>query len=178
MQTEQTRTRPNDHPALRGSRPSPARNRYAPVVWLAVLVPFVVTIFANGPAGGLVPHGTYHLLYAAIVAVAVYAVLRWRSSSTRKSARLLMLLIAVLQGLAVLGHLGEWASTLSDDRYQEPGIGLVKGNEALHTSFASVTVPALALSIVLLIAATVVAATRASREHASRPAYTQPTHNT
>ena len=178
MTTEQTRTRPHDHRALGGNGPHSARNPYAPMVWLAVLVPFVVTILANGPAGGLVPHGTYHLIYVAIVAVAVYAVLRWRSSSTGRTARLLMALIAVLQGLAVLGHLGEWASTLSDDRYQEPGIGLIKGNEALHTTFASVTVPALVLSIVLLIAATTVAASRASREHAARPTYTQPTHNT
>ena len=42
-----------------------------------------------------------------------------------------------------------------DAHYEEAGIGLVEGNEALHTTFANVTVPALALSIVLLIAATV-----------------------
>lgn len=68
-----------------------------------------------------------------------------------------MLLITMLQGLAVVGHIGEWASTLSDAHYEEAGIGLVQGNEALHTTFANITVPALALSIVLPIAATVAA---------------------
>ena len=152
--TEQTR-----RPALDlrpSSRPHPLSNPKAAAVWLAILVPFVITILANGPVGGLIPHGTYHLVYAVIVLLAIYAVLTWRSSSTSKNARLLMLLIAVLQSLAVVGHIGEWASTLSDAHYEEAGIGLVQGNETLHTTFASITVPALALSIVLLIAATVV----------------------
>ncbi len=161
MNTEQTR-----RPALDlrpNRRPHPLRNPKA-AVWLAILVPFVITILANGPAGGLIPHGTYHLAYVAIVLIAIYAVLMWRSSSTSKTARLLMLLIAVLQGLAIVGHIGEWASTLSDAHYEEAGIGRVEGNEALHTTFANITVPALALSIVLLIGATVAS----SRKDAAR----------
>ncbi len=153
MNIEQTRG-----PALDlrpSSRPHPLRNPKAAAVWLTILVPFVITILANGPAGGLIPHGTYHLVYVAIVLIAIYAVLTWRSSSTSTNPRLLMLLIAVLQGLAVVGHIGEWASTLSEAHYEEAGIGLVEGNEAVHTTLANVTVPALALSIVLLIAATV-----------------------
>ena len=142
------------------SRPRPLRHPVAAAVWLAILAPFVITILANGPAGGLIPHGTYHLVYAAIVLIAIYAVLAWRSTSAKGNARLLMLLIAVLQGLAVIGHIGEWASTLSDDRYQEAGIGLLKGDETLHTSFANLTVPALALSILLLMVTTVVARNR------------------
>ena len=162
MNTEQTR-----QPALDlrpSSRPHPLRNPKAAAAWLAILVPFVITILANGPAGGLIPHGTYHLVYVAIVLIAIYAVLTWRSSNTSRTARLLMLLIAVLQGLAVVGHIGEWASTLSDDRYEEAGIGLVQGNETLHTAFANVTVPALALSIALLVGATVAS----SRKDAAR----------
>jgi hypothetical protein len=160
MTTRQLSTQPGDPMLGSGSRRHPARNLNGALVWLAVAVPFVVTVLAGGPAGGLLPHGTYHLLYAAIVGAAVYVLLKWRSLSTKTSARLLMLVIAVLQGLAIVGHLGEWASTLFDDRYEEAGTGLVKGDEALHTAFASVTVPALALSILLLIATTLVAARR------------------
>ncbi len=162
MNIEQTR-----RPALDvrpSSRPHPLRSPKAGAVWLAILVPFVITILANGPAGGLIPHGTYHLVYVAIVLIAIYAVLTWRSSSTSTNARLLMLLIAVLQGLAVVAHIGEWASTLSDAHYEEAGIGLVQGNETLHTTFAKITVPALALLIVLLIAATIAS----SRKDAAR----------
>ena len=164
MNTEQTR-----RPALDlrpSSRPHPLRNPKAAAAWLPILVPFVITVLANGPAGGLIPHGTYHLVYVAIVLIAIYAVLTWRSSNTSRNARLLMLLIALLQGLAVVGHIGEWASTLSDDRYEEAGIGLVTGNETLHTTFANLTVPALALSILLLIATAVVAASRAHAANA------------
>lgn len=129
--------------------------RNAGLVWLTVLVPFVVTVLVNGPAGGLMPHGTYHLVYVAIICVAVFALLRWRSRSTGIAARL-MLLVAALQAFAAIGHVGEWASTLSDDRYEEPGVGIVTGDEALHGIFANVTVPALAASILLVIAITIV----------------------
>ncbi len=156
------KTQPQNTPTRReiqvGSRPPAALDVKGVLVWLAILVPFVVTVLANGPAGGLIPHGTYHLVYLAIVCGAAYAVLRWRSRTTSVAARRLMLIVAVLQGLAAVGHIGEWASTLSDDQYEEPGVGLLKGNEALHTAFANVTVPALVLSIALAIAATIVAA--------------------
>ncbi len=144
-----------------GSRAPAALDLRAAVVWLAILVPFAVTVLANGPAGGLIPHGTYHLVYLAIVCGAVYALLRWRSCTTSVAARRMMLLVAALQGFAAVGHIGEWASTLSDDRYEEPGVGLLKGDEALHTAFANVTVPALVLSIALVIATTIVLARRA-----------------
>ncbi|HEV2058645.1 MAG TPA: hypothetical protein VGR11_04755, partial [Solirubrobacteraceae bacterium] len=74
MNIEQTRRpaldlRP-DKPASFAEKPKAA----AAAAWLAILVPFVITILANGPAGGLIPHGTYHLVYVAIVLIAIYAV--------------------------------------------------------------------------------------------------------
>ena len=156
MTTEEATLSPSRRtpgPALRSRDLGTRRN--AALVWLTVVAPFIVTVLVNGPAGGLIPHGTYHLVYVAITCVAVIALLQWRSRSTGIAARL-MLLVVVLQAFAVLGHVGEWASTLSDDRYQEPGVGTVTGDEALHGVFANVTVPALAVSILLVIAITVV----------------------
>ena len=157
MPTEEVTNPPSPQMQRSGARPFPVRNSIAAFVWVVVLVPFVVTVLANGPAGGLIPHGIYHLVYVVIVCTAVYALLQWRSRTTSRIAQRLMLFTAALQGFAVVGHIGEWASTLSDEQYNEPGVGLVKGNEALHTTFANVTVPALVLSILFVVATTLVA---------------------
>ena len=56
--------------------------------------------------------------------------------------------------------MGRWVAGVIPCQYQEGAIGLLKGNETLHTTFANLTVPALALSILLLIVTTAMATNR------------------
>lgn len=142
--------------------PPPLRFRKS-IAWLTVLVPFVVTVAVGGPTSDqLMPHGTYHLVYAVIVAGAIAVLWRWRTTSTSAAVRKLTFVMVALQGLAIIGHLGEWASTLSDGHYVEDTT-VVAGDEGLHTLFAAVTVPALVLSILTLLALSVVAVRQGPR---------------
>lgn len=133
--------------------------------WLVILVPFVITVIVGGPASGrLLPHGTYHLAYVAVIAAAIGVLLRWRAASTSTSVRRLTMGLAALQGLGIIGHVGEWVSTLRDGQFLD-GTTVVDGDEDLHTLFANITVPALVLSIVGLIALSVVMLRRPTPGH-------------
>lgn len=72
--------------------------------------------------------------------------------------------LVALQGLAVVGHVGEWVSTLRDGQFLD-GTTVVDGDEDLHTFFANITVPALVLSIAGLIALTIAMLRRPSPDH-------------
>lgn len=103
------------------------------------LVPFVITVIVGGPAGGLLPHGTYHLVYVFIVAVAVAVLWRWRSASISTTVAKLILVTVGVPGLAVIGHLGEWARPSMAGRTSRRTPNSSRGNEGVHSFFANIT---------------------------------------
>ena len=137
--------------------PTDSRFRFIGLAWLAIFVPFVITVIVGGPASGrLISHGSYHIIYIAVIVAAIVVLWKWRALSSSITVSRLVIGLLVLQGLAAVGHVGEWVSTFGDASYLD-GATVVKGDESLHSAFANVSVPALVLSIIGLIALTVVA---------------------
>ena len=136
-------------------------------LWALIPLPFWVTIATGGP-DGLLPHAVFHPVYVMLLIGAILLLLRLRAAADSRVVRGFALAVVVAQAAAIAGMVGEEIAVLQHG-------GLSAGREVfrepLHMSSASVTIPGLLLSQILLIALTIasVVATRAEQRLAASP---------
>ena len=132
--------------------------------WVLVALPFWLTAATLRPDGFLLPHAIFHPVYVAIILGALFVLVRLRSVTPSPVVRGLTLALIIVQVAAMLGHIGEEISVITHG-----GLDATEAvfDEPFHMRSATLTVPGLLLSQLLLIAMTVaavVAGRRASRK--------------
>lgn len=124
------------------------------LIWGGTLLPFVLTVINGGPDGWL-PHLAFHPLYVAFLGLGLWGARLVRTAGTTRAVRGLALTLMVVVGAATAGHLGEFVAVL-----RHGGLAADESvfEAPLHVWSATVTLPAVMLSIVLAGAVTVAAA--------------------
>jgi hypothetical protein len=136
------------------------------VLWAVIAGPFWLSAATGGP-DGLHLHALFHPVYIAFAIAAILILLRLRSASGARVVRGLALALVVTQAAAIIGQIGEEIAVL-----QHGGLSAGKDvfEQPLHLWSASVTIPGLLLSQILLIVLTIAAMRTARRlTPASRP---------
>lgn len=135
------------------------------VLWALIFVPFVVTGATGGP-DGLLPHAVFHPVYILLLVAAIFVLVSLRSKARSRTRRALTTALIVAQAVAIVGMVGEEIAVL-----QHGGLSAGKEifEEPTHLWPASLTVPGLLVSELLLIAITIAAirAWRVARPHAA-----------
>ncbi len=132
-------------------------------LWALVALPFAVGSFlvGSGATDRFLPHAVFHAVYPVVAAGAIVVLLRLRSNATAsRVVRGLLVALIIAQAAVMLGHLGEEIAVLRHGAMAAPGSLFTAAD---HNFAASVTVPALLLSQLLLIAITITAAILAWR---------------
>jgi len=144
-----------------------AMGRRLVVLWALIPLPFWVTVTTGGP-DGLLRHAVFHPVYVMLLIGAILLLLRLRSATDSRVVRGLALAVVVVQAVAIAGMVGEEIAVLQHG-------GLSAGREVfrepLHMLSASLTIPGLLLSQILLIVLTIasVVAMRAEQRLAASP---------
>jgi hypothetical protein len=137
------------------------------VLWALISLPFWVFITTGGP-DGLLPHAVFHPVYVVLMIGAILLLLRLRSATDSRVVRGFALAVVVAQAAAIAGMAGEEVAVLQHG-------GLSAGREVfrdpLHSLSASLSIPGVLLSQILLIALTIVSvvAMRAEQRLAASP---------
>lgn len=135
------------------------------VLWALVALPLWVTGTTGGP-DGLLPHAVFHPVYIVFLVGAILVLVRLRSATGSRTRRALTLALVVAQAGAIVGMIGEEIAVL-----QHGGLSAGKElfEEPVHFWSASLTIPSLLASQLLLIVITIAAilARRVERLHAA-----------
>lgn len=123
------------------------------VLWALIAVPFWLTGLTGGP-DGLLPHAVFHPVYIMFAIGAIIVLLPLRTATDSRVVQRIAFALVVTQIAAIVGQVGEEIAVLQHG-------GLSAGEELfeepLHLWSASLTIPALLVSQILLIAMTVAA---------------------
>ena len=151
---------------LHGTMDSAMRRKLV-VLWALIPLPFWVTVTTGGP-DGLLRHAVFHPVYVMLLIGAILLLLRLRSATDSRVVRGFALAVVVVQAAAIAGMVGEEIAVL-----QHGGLSAGRGvsREPLHMLSASLTIPGLLLSQILLIVLTIasVVAMRAEQRLAASP---------
>lgn len=137
------------------------------VLWALIALPFWLSAATGGP-DGLHLHAVFHPVYIMFAIGAILALRRLRSATDSPFIRRLAFGLVVAQGAAIVGQIGEEIAVLQHG-------GLSAGKEVfddrLHLVSASLTIPGLLVSQILLIVLTIAAvlAMRAERRLEASP---------
>lgn len=137
------------------------------MLWALIAFPFWLSAATGGP-DGLHLHAVFHPVYIMFAIGAILALQSLRSATGSRGMRRVALALIVAQAAAIVGQIGEEIAVLQHG-------GLSAGRDVfedpLHLVSASLTIPGLLLSQILLIVLTVAAvlAMRAERRLYMRP---------
>jgi hypothetical protein len=144
-----------------------AMGRRLIVLWALIALPFWLSAATGGP-DGLHLHAVFHPVYIAFAIGAIVALQPLRSATGSRGMRRLALALVVAQAAAIVGQVGEEIAV-----FQHGGLSAGPGvfQDPLHLVSASLTIPGLLASQILLIVLTVVAvrAMRAERRLEASP---------
>jgi len=137
------------------------------VLWALIPLPFWVTVTTGGP-DGLLRHAVFHPVYVMLLIGAILLLLRLRSATDSRVVRRFALAVVVAQAAAIAGMVGEEIAVFQHGGLSAGGEVL---REPIHMLSASLTIPGLLLSQILLIVLTIasVVAMRAEQRLAASP---------
>lgn len=139
--------------------------RWLVITWAVVAAPFWLTAATGGP-DGLLPHAIFHPVYIAIILGALFVLVRLRSLTHSPVVRGLTLALIIVQVATMVGHIGEEISVITHGGLEATEAVF---DEPFHMWSATLTLPGVLLSQLLLIALTI-AAVVAGRKSRRRPA--------
>lgn len=135
--------------------------RWLVIFWALIAFPFWFSAATGGP-DGLHLHAVFHPVYIAFAIGAIVALFRLRSTTVHRAVRRLSLALVIAQAAAIAGQVGEEIAVL-----QHGGLSAGKDvfEDPLHSVSASLTIPGLLLSQILLIVLTIAAVLAIRAEH-------------
>jgi hypothetical protein len=120
-------------------------------LWALIAGPFWFSAATGGP-DGLHLHAVFHLVYILFAIGAILVVLSVRSATDSRVVRGVAIALIVAQAAAIVGQVGEEIAV-----WQHGGLSAGKEvfDDPLHLVSASLTIPGLLLSQILLIVITI-----------------------
>ncbi|WP_203338241.1 hypothetical protein [Nocardioides limicola] len=127
-------------------------------LWLVVVLPFftIPTVLISPlvlPEDATWAHATFHLVYLPVIALAIALMVTLLRAPSRSHVRKLYALILACQSAAAFGHAGELVVTIREGFFAAPEAVF---EQADHMFFANFAVFGLMLSVLVVIATSIV----------------------
>jgi len=139
-------------------------SKWLSATWVALFIPFIIAAISGGPEAPW-GHAAFHLGYIAFAIAAVVCLWRLRSASASRPVRTVSVALACAQLLLIAGQIGELIVVATHS-------GAHAGEDALldpahDIPSLALTAPGLLLSLVGIIALTIVAIVAGRRSTSS-----------